>query len=82
MKPAPNDPYVMERMLAVTYGLAMARQNDFNDESYRKVYLYMENFFLIIFSSEAKYPTTHILARDYAKRTIDIALNTSFIFIN
>ena len=28
-----NDPYVMERMLDVTYGLAMARQNDFNDES-------------------------------------------------
>lgn len=71
-----NDPYVMERMLAVTYGLAMARQNDFNDESYRKVYLplYAKFLFDNIFSSEAKYPTTHILARDYAKRTIDIAL--------
>lgn len=71
-----NDPYVVERMLAVTYGLAMAKQNDFDDESYRKVYLPLYGRFLFdnIFSSEAKYPTIHILARDYAKRTIDIVL--------
>lgn len=71
-----NDPYVVERMLSVTYGLAMARQNDFDDESYRKVYLPLYGRFLFdnIFSTEAKYPTIHILARDYAKRTIDIAL--------
>ncbi|MCT7545266.1 hypothetical protein N5T80_02920 [Aliarcobacter cryaerophilus] len=71
-----NDTYVVERILAVTYGLAMARQNDFDDESYRKDYLPLYGKFLFnnMFSSEAKYPTTHILARDYAKRTIDIAL--------
>ncbi|QKF65968.1 hypothetical protein AVENP_0394 [Arcobacter venerupis] len=80
-----NDPYVVERMLAVTYGLAMARQNDFDDESYRKVYLPLYGRFLFdnMFSSEAKYPTTHILARDYAKRTIDIALiHHSSLFTN
>ena len=71
-----NDPYVVERMFAVTYGLAMARQNDYEDESYRKYHLPLYGRFLFdnIFSSETKYPTTHILARDYAKRTIDIAL--------
>jgi hypothetical protein len=71
-----NDPYVVERMFAVTYGLAMARQNDYEDESYRKYHLPLYGRFLFdnMFSSEAKYPTTHILARDYAKRTIDIAL--------
>uniref|UniRef100_UPI003A92C56A hypothetical protein n=1 Tax=Halarcobacter sp. TaxID=2321133 RepID=UPI003A92C56A len=71
-----NDPYVVERMLAVTYGLAMARQNDFKDQSYTKncLPLYGKFLFDTIFSNEAKHHTTHILARDYAKRTIDISL--------
>lgn len=71
-----NDPYVPERMLAVSYGLAMARQNDFEDETYKKDYLPLYGRFLFdnFFSAEAKYFTTHILARDFAKRTIDIAL--------
>ncbi|WP_295023609.1 hypothetical protein [Sulfurimonas sp.] len=71
-----NDPYVPERMLAVSYGLAMARQNDFKDKSYQQDYLlqYGKWLFDNLFSNEAKYTTTHILARDYAKRTIDIAL--------
>ena len=29
-----NDPYVSERMLAAAYGIAMARQNDFEDTSF------------------------------------------------
>lgn len=71
-----NDPYIPERMLAVSYGLAMARQNDFKDKSYKKEYLaqYGKLLYDSIFSKNAKYNTTHILARDYAKRTIDIAL--------
>ncbi len=71
-----NDPYVSERMLAVSYGLAMARQNDLQDKTYKKEYLpqYGKLLFDSLFSEKAKYTTTHILARDYAKRTIDIAL--------
>jgi hypothetical protein len=71
-----NDPYVPERMLAVSYGLAMARQNDFKDNLYKKEWLpqYGKFLFKNIFSENAKHTTTHILARDYAKRTIDIAL--------
>lgn len=71
-----NDPYVPERMLASAYGLAMARQNDFEDDTYHKEWLpkYGKFLFNNVFAEDAKYTTTHILARDYAKRTIDIAL--------
>ena len=31
-----NDPYVPERMLAATYGVAMARQHDFQDYQFYK----------------------------------------------
>ena len=71
-----NDPYVLERMLAATYGIAMARQYDFEDTSFvnEMLPLYARRLYEMIFMSEAPHSTTHILARDYAKRTIDIAL--------
>ncbi len=71
-----NDPYVPERILAVSYGLAMARQNDFDVNSYKKEYLpkYAKFIFDNMFADNAPNATTHILTRDYAKRTIDIAL--------
>jgi len=71
-----NDPYVLERMLSVSYGLAMAKQNDFNDDSHQKEWLteYGRILFDSLFSNNAKHTTSHILARDYAKRTIDITL--------
>jgi hypothetical protein len=54
----------------------MARQNDFKDKSYKKEWLpkYGKFLFDSLFSENATYTTTHILARDYAKRTIDIAI--------
>ena len=71
-----NDPYVPERMLAATYGIAMARQNDFEDTSFVKevLPLYARHLYEKMFKPDAPHSTTHILARDYAKRTIDIAL--------
>ncbi len=71
-----NDPYVSERMLAATYGIAMARQNDFEDTSFVTEVLpsYGKQLYEAMFKPEASHATTHILARDYAKRTIDIAL--------
>ena len=71
-----NDPYVPERMLAATYGIAMARQNDFKDTSFVTdiLPLYGRQLYENMFKPNAPYSTTHILARDYAKRTIDIAL--------
>ena len=35
-----NDPYVSERMLAATYGIAMARQNDFEDTMFCRLSCY------------------------------------------
>ena len=71
-----NDPYVPERMLAATYGTAMAQQHDFQDDSFTKeiLPLYGRKLYETIFKPKAPHSTTHILARDYARRTIDIAL--------
>ncbi len=71
-----NDPYVYERMLAAIYGITMARQNDFTDPNFTNEVLpmYGRQLFEAMFKPDAPYSTTHILSRDYAKRTIDIAL--------
>ena len=71
-----NDPYVSERMLAATYGITMARQNDFEDTGFvtEMLPLYARQLYETMFKPDAPHATTHILARDYAKRTIDIAL--------
>ncbi len=71
-----DDPYVSERMLAATYGIAMARQHDFTDPSFvtEMLPLYARQLYENMFRPNAPHSTTHILARDYTKRTIDIAL--------
>ena len=71
-----NDPYIPERMLAATYGVAMARQHDFQDDSFTReiLPLYGRKLYETMFKPNAPHSTTHILARDYARRTIDIAL--------
>ena len=71
-----NDPYVSERMLAATYGIAMAHHNSFEGSSFLEEELpdYGRELYENMFKPNAPHATTHILARDYAKRTIDIAL--------
>ena len=71
-----NDPYIPERMLAATYGTAMARQHDFQDSGFTRemLPLYGRKLCETMFKPNAPHSTTHILARDYARRTIDIAL--------
>ena len=71
-----NDPYVSERMLAATYGITMAWQNDRENTGFVKevLPLYARQLYENMFKPNAPHATTHILARDYAKRTIDIAL--------
>ena len=70
-----NDPYIPERMLAATYGIAMARQHDFEDASFANelLPLYGRQLYEAMFKPSATYSTTHVLARDYARRTIEIA---------
>ena len=71
-----NDPHIPERMLAAAYGVVMARQYDFEDRSFAETTLpiYGRKLYEAMFKPHAPYSTTHILARDYARRTIDIAL--------
>lgn len=72
-----DDPYISERMLAAAYGVAMARQFDFDDPSFTDSIL--PNFARLIydqmFAVGSPHSTTHILARDYARRLIVAANN-------
>lgn len=71
-----NDPYVSERILAAAYGVAMARQHDFADLSFAQDELpqWGRALYVAMFALGAPSSTTHILARDYARRTVQIAL--------
>lgn len=71
-----NDPYVLERMLAAAYGVAMAHQCDLEDETFVRDQLpvWGRELYEALFSPGAPHGTTHVLARDYARRTIDLAL--------
>jgi len=71
-----NDPYISERMLAAIYGVSMAKQYDFGNFTFTKNILlnYGRKLYDLMFKENAPFSTTHILARDYAVRTIQIAL--------
>ncbi len=71
-----NDPYVSERMLAAAYGIAMARQYDFDDPHFATTTLpvYGRSLYEAVFRPNAPHGTTHILARDYARYTVEMSL--------
>lgn len=73
---AVNDIYVPERMLAAAYGVCMARQNDFADPRFASEVLPVWTRWIYdnIFAPGAKYSTTHVLMRDYARRICEIGL--------
>lgn len=67
-----NDPYISERMLAAIYGASMAC---WHDKEFKATLLGLsKELFANIFAADAPYPSTHILARDYASKTIALAL--------
>ncbi len=70
-----NDPYVSERMLAASYGVAMALQHDIKARTFVEETLpsKAENLYAAMFAPGAPHTTTHLLARNYARRTIEIA---------
>jgi hypothetical protein len=71
-----NDPYVSERMLAATYGVVMARHIEFTDSAFCAGALrrYGTGLYEAMFRKNAPHGTTHILMRDYARRTIELAM--------
>ena len=70
-----NDPYVSERMLAASYGVAMARHVDMGDQTFVSVTLpeFARGLYDSMFAEGAPFGTTHSLMREYATRIIEIA---------
>jgi phosphoribosylcarboxyaminoimidazole (NCAIR) mutase len=71
-----NDPYVSERMLAASYGVALALQNGHGAAKFRDDPLprFAKKIFELMFGENAPFATTHSLRRDYAKNIIELAL--------
>ncbi len=71
-----NDPYVPERMLAASYGVAMALHAAPKEATFSNTTLlrYAQNIYNSLFAEKALFSTTHVLMREYATRTIELAL--------
>jgi hypothetical protein len=71
-----NDPYVFERMMAASYGTAMALVSNQNSTSFITEVLpsYARKFFDALFEKKAPHRTTHLLARDYALHFIKLSI--------
>ncbi len=75
-----NDPYVSERMLAALYGVVLSKQKP-SDASFQTTELPVIalSLYELMFKNKAPYYTSHVLARDYASRTIKVALHYNAI---
>ncbi|OGG13237.1 hypothetical protein A2773_01190 [Candidatus Gottesmanbacteria bacterium RIFCSPHIGHO2_01_FULL_39_10] len=70
-----NDPYIVERMLAATYGVVMALHASTNNAIFLKIlYPFSKSVYSLFFKKKALGGTTNILTRDYARGIIEIAL--------
>jgi hypothetical protein len=70
-----NDPYVPERMLAASYGVAMAQHVDLSDQTFVSETLptYARRIYDSMFAESAPFSTTHSLIREYGSRIIEMA---------
>ena len=70
-----NDPYVPERMLAASYGVAMALHTDPGNRVFAGTTLlrYSRSLYDSLFAEDARFSTTHSLIRGYVTRTIELA---------
>ena len=69
-----NDPYVPERMLAASYGVAMALHTDLEDFTNTTLLGFARKLYDSLFSIDAPFSTTHALIREYATKTIELAV--------
>jgi hypothetical protein len=70
-----NDPYVFERMLSASYGVAMALHSDPHQPTFRKTVLpqHARRIFDLLFQKNAPARTTHVLTREYGRRFVELA---------
>ncbi|MGZ5482420.1 MAG: hypothetical protein ACXWID_10595 [Pyrinomonadaceae bacterium] len=68
-----DDPYVFERMLAASYGVAMAVHTERHSDT-RKAILpnHARRIFNLMFNANAPARTTHTLTREYARRIVEL----------
>ncbi len=71
-----NDPYVWERILGALYGVILAKHNEQTSSDFREKILkeLAHRLYELVFAPDAPHGTTHIIARDYARRSIEICL--------
>jgi hypothetical protein len=78
-----DDPYVPERMLAASYGVAMAKHVDLGDRSFVTENLpkYARSIYDSMFAVDAPFGTTHCLMREYASRILEmVSFHNSQLF--
>ena len=70
-----NDPYIPERMLAASYGVAMAKICFIEDKNFIKKILpeFAKDLYKLFFAEDARYYNTHFLMRKYVTGIIEIA---------
>ncbi len=71
-----SDPYVPERMLAALYGVAMAFHGDPTYKGFANIFLpdAARKVQAAMFAATAPHPTTHFLARDYARHIVELGV--------
>ncbi len=79
-----NDPYIPERMLCALYGSVLSNYNLQDNSNFLETELLpiCRKIFELMFSSSAPHSTTHLLARDYANKIIELGLLYSPTFLN
>lgn len=78
-----NDPYVPERMLAASYGVAMSRHATPAGTRFRKALCeFARALYEKMFAPRAPYATHHTLRRDYALGVIRLALSIQANLLN
>lgn len=70
-----NDPYITERMLSASYGVAMSLHNNKSNSNFLKIlYPFAKKVYSYFFKKRPSYGTTNILIRDYARGIIEVAM--------
>ncbi len=75
-----NDLYIRERMLAVSYGISMryVASGEANDS----IKVFSKQIFDSFFTTKAKYSTTHVYIRNYARGIVELALHKKLLSLD